>query len=136
MSDSSNPSSRERRLEQVLAEYLQAREAGQVLDRAELLSRHPDLAGDLATFFANQAEFARLAEPLGKATTPVSEAATLGLTEPTGVHVRPLALRYFGDYEIQQEIARGGMGVVFRARQVSLDRPVAVKMILSGQLAS
>ena len=44
--------------------------------------------------------------------------------------------KHIGNYLLLEEIARGGMGVVFRARQRSLNRLVAVKMILSGEMAS
>src|SRR5436305_6471969 len=114
----------EQSLDDVLAHYIASEEAGRPLDRQQLLDQYPQLAGDLREFFANRDQMQRLAGPL-KGSTGVDRAGA----PPLG------KLRYFGDYELQEEVAAGGMGIVYKARQLSLNRIVAVKMILKGTLA-
>jgi eukaryotic-like serine/threonine-protein kinase len=127
----------EERIDEVIAEYLEAEAAGHQPDRAALLARHPDLADELRSFFADHDRMRALAEPLRPlAPAPPGEAPTLSLDNGSPGPGRIGTVRYFGDYELLEEIARGGMGVVYKARQFSLNRVVALKMILAGNLAS
>jgi WD40 repeat protein len=131
---------REQRLDEVTTAYLKAMETGEHPDPADWLARYPDLAEDLAEFFAGQETMDRVAAPLRDLARPgpVQQGGvpTLALGETLAAGPTSGLGQYFGDYELLEEIARGGMGVVYKARQVSLNRIVALKMILAGQFAS
>ena len=162
---------REQRLDQVIADYLAAQDAGIAPASDTLLAAHPDLADELQSFFREHDRLGRLAAPLraGVEPTPPTESeSTLGSTisssspsqgtidydaergaqmppdtavfASSGANGAPMTrgstVRYFGDYEIQNEVGRGGMGVVYKARQLSLNRPIALKMIKAARFAS
>src|SRR5262249_34872262 len=114
--------------------YLKLREQGKHPDRQKVLERYPHLAGQLREFFAGEDDLERRTAALRQLQASPTE-ETVGLrsaddrTQVVGAWPR------IEDYEIEGEIARGGMGVVYRARQISLNRRVALKMVLAGELA-
>jgi serine/threonine-protein kinase len=136
--DDANTGERESLLDQVLGSYLEALDAGKAPARDELLARHPELAGELAVFFADQEKISSLTAGLRQTLQPADAESTVVADKaaPDRTQAPCPALGSFGDYELLEEIGRGGMSVVYKARQKSLNRLVALKMIRADRLAS
>jgi serine/threonine protein kinase len=121
--------------DEVVAAYL---EGGARLNRDALLAQHPEIADELREFFRHHDQMSELSswwrEAVGE--EPNNDQRGSEFAQRDSQSASSLALPTLPGYEIVSEIARGGMGVVYQARQISLNRPVAVKMILHGQLAS
>src|SRR5262249_25943909 len=135
MSDSAavEPSSaRDELLAQLLADLIEQQRRGEKADIETIARQHPELTAELRELWAA----AQVAEELG--TPAAGSHATLDLLpRPRIPGAAPFSTpRIVGDYELIEELGRGGMGVVFKARQRSLNRTVALKMILRGDLAS
>jgi WD40 repeat protein/serine/threonine protein kinase len=128
---------RERQLDEIILAYLNDADAGRLPERSDWLAQYPEFASELEEFLANQDKLEQMAAPLrgGADTASRAKADTETLRVPDHP---PLdhSLSSLGNYQLLSVIARGGMGVVFRARQKSPDRQVAIKMIHAARLAS
>jgi serine/threonine protein kinase len=111
---------RDDQLAEVLARYLTAADRDRAPPPQALLALYPDLADGPTEFFADQDRLEAFAAPLRSAVRGVSPA-------PAGV--------VLGSYRLDEEIGRGGMGVVYRAWDADLNRTVAVKTIRAPGLA-
>ncbi|MBX7073033.1 MAG: protein kinase [Pirellulales bacterium] len=117
-----------------MADYLEAQERGCAPDREAFLAEHPEIADALREFLDDYESVNRVMPGQQQ------DKSTDGAARSTGggraiAPILPVP-RNFGAFELLEEIARGGMGVVYKARQKNPERIVALKMILAGQLAS
>jgi serine/threonine-protein kinase len=123
------PALQEERLAVLIAALTDRAQRGEQIDLEAECRQHADLAGELRELWG----------VIVVARAAGSHSAALEATQPRAADVPSDSFQLparFGDYLLQQELGRGGMGVVYRATQTSLGREVAVKMILRGQLAS
>lgn len=110
---------------------------GSVGDREDVvrwLQEHPELAAHLAEDLAANKEVGQWMAPLRvDAPSDGDQTMTYSGSQPIDDVSRPLD---FGDFELIGELGRGGMGIVYKARQKSLDRLVALKTTLSSRSSS
>ena len=125
-------SDQQERLTLILDEYLERLESGERPPIQSLLDAHPDLAAALRTYLRSIGVLHGVTRDLsghGRGGSHHGHSLGRGLlsTCPSPVQL--------GDYRIVREIGRGGMGIVYEAQQLTLNRRVALKVLpLSGTL--